>query len=304
METVRGPFPEEIEKVEDLVDKMGNIGFQAAELYRAVKMLEEMLSDDSYTLYLGFTSNVISSGMRELVAAMLREGWFHVVVTTIGAVEEDVMKTLGDFKVGDWYVDDVELRKRGINRIGNIFVENKLYERLEDFLDPIFDTIEGRVSSWEFVKLLGNRIKDERSFIYWAVKNNIPVVVPAPTDGAIGLMLYYYREKTNRDIGIDPTLDMELLSSITFDAKKTGALIIGGGVPKHHIIGMNIVRGGLDKAVYITTATEWDGSLSGAQPREAKSWGKIKERGNSVTVYAEASLVLPLMVRYLWSRLQ
>ena len=298
---VRGFFPEEVRGVGELVERMEAIGFQATEVSRAAELLREMVEDEDLTLYLGFTSNIISSGLREVVAYIVKEGWVDVVVTTVGGVEEDVMKSLGSFEIGDWFVDDAELKRRGINRIGNIFVRTELYEKLEKFLVPIFEELyasgKKTVSPVELNRVLGKKLRDERSFLYWAARRDVPVVCPAPTDGALGLILFYYRENNRKDFGIDVTGDMELLANITFEAKRTGALIVGGGVPKHHIIGMNLVRGGLDKAVYITTAVEWDGSLSGARPREAKSWGKIKTKANTAYVYSDATIVLPLIVK-------
>jgi len=51
----------------------------------------------------------------------------------------------------------------------------------------------------------------------------------------------------------------------------------------------------LDYAVYITTAQEYDGSLSGAQPREAISWGKLNEKAKYVTVYGDITIALPMI---------
>ncbi len=300
---VRGFWPGEVGDFCDLVEKMGNIGFQATELWQAAKVLEKMLKDERVTKFLGFTSNIISSGLREFVAYMVKEGWVDVIVTTVGSIEEDIMKTLGSFEIGHWDVDDRELHRKGINRIGNIFVPNELYIKLERFLRPIFEDLHNRqrqvgrlLSPSEMFKEIGKRIKDKRSFLYWAARRNIPIFCPAPTDGAFGLQFFYFKMDGHRDFGIDVTADMEDLANIVYDAKKTGALIIGGGVPKHHIIGANLARGGLDYAVYITTAVEWDGSLSGARPREAKSWGKIREDATTAFVYGDATIILPLLV--------
>ena len=301
---VKGFFPEEVMSFGDLVRKYKAIGFQATELSRAAEILYDMVKDEEYTVFLGFTSNIISSGLRELIAYMVKEEWVDAIVTTVGGIEEDVMKALGPFELGAWDVDDVELREKGINRIGNIFVPNRRYEELERFVRPIFDALyeeykeSGRMPApTDIARALGKAVEDERSYLYWAARKNIPVFCPAPTDGALGLMLFYYKEETGKqDFGIDVTGDNRLLADIVFNAKKTGALILGGGVPKHHIIGANLERGGLDKAVYITTAVEWDGSLSGARPREAKSWGKIRAEARTAYVYGDATIVLPLLV--------
>ncbi|RLG75510.1 MAG: deoxyhypusine synthase, partial [Thermoprotei archaeon] len=80
--------------------------------------------------------------------------------------------------------------------------------------------------------------------------------------------------------------------------------ILGGGISKHHTIWWNQFKGGLDYAVYVTTAVEWDGSLSGAKTREAISWGKIKTSARHVTVYGDVTVILPILASYLISSLK
>src|SRR5438309_2185773 len=90
--------------------------------------------------------------------------------------------------------------------------------------------------------------------------------------------------------------DMDDVALHRLGVKESGALMIGGGVSKHHTIWWNQFRGGLDLAVYITTAPEWDGSLSGARLREGISWGKVKETAKQVTIEGDATAILPLMI--------
>ncbi|MCK4313151.1 deoxyhypusine synthase family protein, partial [Candidatus Bathyarchaeota archaeon] len=89
-----------------------------------------------------------------------------------------------------------------------------------------------------------------------------------------------------------------------WEAEKTGALIVGGGISKHHTIWWNQFKGGLDYAVYLSTAIEADGSLSGARPREAVSWGQIKKNAEKTFIFGEASSILPLIIYALAERLQ
>jgi len=53
----------------------------------------------------------------------------------------------------------------------------------------------------------------------------------------------------------------------------------------------------------VSTADEWDGSLSGARPREAVSWGKISAKAKRMMIEGDASLILPIMASSLLSRL-
>ena len=150
------------------------------------------------------------------------------------------------------------------------------------------------ISPSELIYELGKIVKDENSILYWASKNNIPIFCPAITDGAFGLQLYFFKQ-SNKDFGIDVTADMKQLGELVLNAEKTAGIILGGGFAKHHLIGVNILRGGLDYEIYVTTAGEGDGSLSGARPKEAKSWSKIKEDANNVCIEGDATIIFPLL---------
>jgi deoxyhypusine synthase len=156
------------------------------------------------------------------------------------------------------------------------------------------------VSSSQFCREIGKRICNESSILYWAAKNNVPVYVPGITDGAVGYQTWLFSQ--DHDFKLNLLKDSGELNEIVFNAEKTGALLVGGGISKHHTLWWNQFKNGLDYAVYISTADEWDGSLSGARPREAVSWGKISEKARKTMVEGDASLILPLMVSVLITR--
>lgn len=274
-------------------------GFQATHLAQAVDIAERMQDDDT-TVYLTFTSNIVSSGLREALAYLVREGHVDVLITTAGSITEDVIKTAKPFKMGQWDVDEAELRERGINRLGNIFVPSDRYIWLEEYLYDFFDDFfaEQKVRTpTALTAELGETLTDEDSILKNAADNDIPVFCPAPTDAEIGNFLYYYRQSHDSDVGIEVIDDYDELIETGFLSEKTGLISVGDGVPKHHAIMTNLFRGGADHAIYISTGMEGDGSLSGAPPKEAVSWGKIKENDrNYVQVEAEATLVLPLLI--------
>ena len=115
------------------------------------------------------------------------------------------------------------------------------------------------------------------------------------TDGSFGSQLWSFYEM-NHDFKINLLEDEHKLSDIIFDAKKTGALMIGGGISKHHTIWWNQFRDGLNEAVYVTTAQEYDGSLSGAKLEEAITWKKVREDAKFVNIYGDATVILPLLL--------
>ncbi|ELZ13406.1 deoxyhypusine synthase [Halovivax asiaticus JCM 14624] len=284
-----------------ILDSYATTGFQATHLAEAIDIAERMQAEDA-TIYLTLTSNVISSGLREVVAALVREGHVDIIITTSGSITEDVIKTAKPFKMGEWDADESALRERGINRLGNIFVPSDRYVWLEEYLYDFFDDFfaeEAIRTPSEFARELGATLDDEDSVLYQAARNDVPVYCPALTDAEVGNFLYYYRQRPDTpDVGIEIVEDYDSLIGDSMLQDTTGLIAVGAGVPKHHAIMTNLFRGGAEYAIYIQTGMEGDGSLSGAPPNEAVSWGKIKatDGSNYTEIQAEATLVFPLLV--------
>lgn len=279
----------------DLVDQMGSAGFQAQHIREASALIKRMKKEKA-TVFLSFTANMIGGGLRGIIKDLVKKKMVDVVITTGGAIDHDLIRAGKTYLKGDFSLDDSELHRRGINRLGNVLIPNDRYEFLEKEIQRLFSSLLKRKKSWtpsEIIHEIGKGIEDGGSFLHWASRNDIPVFCPGITDSAIGLQVYFFKQE-NPDFAIDVTGDMKL-ADLVINSEKTGGIILGGGIAKHHTIGVNILKEGLDYAVYLTTSSPWDGSLSGATANEAKSWSKIKEKGNTVTVYGDASISLPLI---------
>ena len=245
---------------------------------------------------------MISSGMRETLRYLVKNKQVDVLVTSAGGVEEDLIKCLGPTGVGSFKLDGENLRRRGLNRIGNLLVPNRNYCKFEDWIMPLLDEALQRQKSenitWTpstLIKFLGERIDNEDSVCYWAAKNNIPIFCPALTDGSLGDMLFFHSYKSPGLI-VDLVQDIRGINKLALDSDATGMIILGGGVTKHHIANANLMRNGAEFSVYINTGQEFDGSDAGASPDEAVSWGKIKGGASKVKVCSDATLVFPLLV--------
>src|SRR3989344_1469374 len=293
-----------------LLDSFLTTGYQATHLAQAIELIKKMRKEKC-TIYLGYTSNMVTSGLRDVFRYLAEHKLVDVIVTTAGGVEEDIIKCIEPFILGEFTADGKKLREKGINRTGNIFVPNSRYCRFEDFLTPLLKKMNEEqkktgkiITPSEFVDLLGKEINDKSSIYYWAHKNKIPVFCPAITDGSMGDMIYFYKYK-RPDFMIDVTRDMKKLNDLTFDAKKTGLIILGSGIVKHHILNTNMMRNGADYAVYINNSQEFDGSDAGARPDEAVSWGKLlpkSQKSNSVKVFGDATILFPLIVARCFGR--
>lgn len=297
--TVKGYDFNEGVNYEKLLDSYATTGAQATHLAKAIEIIKKMKKEKAF-IYLGYTSNMVTTGMREIIRYLTEHKLVDVLVTTAGGIEEDIIKCLGDFKIGDFKADGKKLRDKGINRAGNIFIPNSRYCKFEDFIIPILEkqlkkqTNEILTPS-KLIKILGKEINNKESIYYWAQKNDIPVFCPAITDGSLGDMIYFFKTK-NPEFLIDVSDDIVEINNSTIGKKKTGLIILGGGVIKHHICNANMFRNGADYAVYINTAQEFDGSDSGARPEEAVTWGKIAKHAESIKVYGDATIIFPLIV--------
>ncbi|KAG5519027.1 hypothetical protein PMAC_002558 [Pneumocystis sp. 'macacae'] len=304
--------------IEDLINSMYTTGFQATNFALAVDIINEMRNwrpseeekkeyseeekEARCTIFLGYTSNLVSSGVRESIRYLLQHKKVSCVVTTAGGVEEDIIKCLDDTYLGSFELDGSELRKKGINRIGNLLIPNNNYCKFEDWIIPIFDDMleeqKSKNKIWtpcSIIHRLGKEINNEESICYWAYKNQIPIFCPALTDGSLGDMIYFHSFR-NPGLIVDIAADIKLINTISVRAKCTGMIILGGGVVKHHIANANLMRNGADYSVYINTGQEFDGSDSGARPDEAVSWGKIKPDAKMIKLYTDASIVFPMIV--------
>ena len=313
--------------MDKLLESMLYTGFQATSFGQAVEEIRRMirwrLSDETpgededpehldpefrskvkCKIFLGYTSNLISSGVRESIKFLVKNKMVDCIVTTAGGIEEDIIKCLGKTYLGDFNLKGTELRSKGLNRIGNLLVPNDNYCSFEDWIMPILDAMlhEQKESNvlWtpsKFIARLGKEIDNPESVCYWAWKNSIPMYCPALTDGSIGDMLYFHSYK-NPGLVVDLVDDIRSINTQAVKAspRKTGMIILGGGVCKHHICNANLMRNGADFAVYVNTAQEFDGSDSGARPDEAKSWGKIRANAKPVKVYGDATIIFPLLV--------
>ena len=294
-----------IEKIFEQMSKSG--GFESRNLAESLDILTSMIKDDDCQKFLSLVAAIISTGLRGIVKDMIKNKWFNVVITTCGALDHDIARHFSNYNEGSFTLDDAKLADQNIHRLGNVLVPMQSYgplieEKMQSFLEEEYDKGTREMSTEDICKMIGSHLGED-SFLYWASKNDIKVIVPGIVDGAVGSQIWMFTQK-HADFKLNITKDADTLSGIIFKAKKSGALMLGGGISKHHTLWWNQYREGLDYAVYITTAQEFDGSLSGALVREAISWGKVAQNAKQTTIHAEITTVLPFLYSALLSRFQ
>jgi deoxyhypusine synthase len=278
-------------------------GFTAKGFAQGVDILVEMLGDGEMTTFLSFPADIVATGTRGVLHQLIAGGHVDAVITTCGTLDHDIARSYGPYLHGDWLLDDALLRKQGLYRLGNLVIEEKVYggtvERfMQRLLNRLWKNGTRRISTadlvWKIGEALGPRA-GRGSLARAAFERNVPMIVPGITDGAVGSQLWLFWQ-LHKEFQVDLLPDEQRLSDLVFDAERSGAILLGGGISKHHTIWWNQFRDGLDAALYITSAVEWDGSLSGARTREAVSWGKVKPKAHHVTVEGDITVLLPWMV--------
>jgi len=294
----------DIERILEEMEKSG--GFESRNVADGVKILSTMINDKKSLNFLSFIGAIISTGFRGIIKDMIKKKWFDVVITTCGALDHDIARHYSEYKEGSFTLDDKQLVKEKLHRLGNVIVPLENYgplieEKMQIVLENVFKN-QKELSTADITREIGKTLGED-SFLYWAYKNEIPVIVPGIMDGAVGSQIWMFNQK-HQDFKVDVVKDSNILSGLIFKAESSGALMLGGGVPKHHTLWWNQYRGGLDYAVYITTAQEFDGSLSGALVREAISWGKVTDSAKQTTIHAEITTVFPFIYSALLSKVQ
>ena len=294
-----------IEKIFQELSQSG--GFESVNLSDGLGILTDMISDKQCLKFVSFVGAVVSTGLRGIIKDMIKNKWFDVAITTCGALDHDIARHFSHYKEGSFTMDDRELADQDIHRLGNVLVPMESYgplieEKMQAFLEEEYQNGTKEMTTAEICKMIGKHLGED-SFLYWAYKNNVDVVVPGIMDGAVGSQIWLFTQK-HSDFRLNMAGDANLLSGLIFKAEKSGAFMIGGGISKHHTLWWNQYREGLDYAFYITTAQEFDGSLSGALVREAISWGKVTQIAKEATLHAEVTTILPFIYAALLSKLK
>jgi len=222
-------------------------------------------------------------------------------VTNGANIVGDLIESMGHkHYIGQINIDDNELYKKGINRAYDIYFKNETFIKLESFFYKILDDIpeEKRINTsiHSLLREVGLRINDPDSILRVATEKNTPIFSPGFVDCMLGIPMWIYSKQ--KPLSLNPLLDFNLFSDIVYESKKSGAIILGGGTPKHHTQYMHTLKEGLDAAIQISSAQTDDGSLSGAPLKESVSWGKLKGKKVNMTetIFGEVTSLLPLII--------
>ncbi len=272
----------------------------AGRVARATQIVKNIFTDSDYLVFLAMAGPMVPGGLRDVIAHLVKTKRIHAIVTSGANVVHDVLEAIGGHHVkGSLHADDRELAKQQLGRAGDVYVETAGFEKFEDTIRSILSGIpeetrtEGLAPS-ELINTIGEHVKDAESIVHQAYQKKVPIFCPGILDSMLGLHIALFSQI--HPLKLNGLKDMEILYDQVHDAKRVGAIILGGGLPKHFTLGANILRGGLDSAIQITMAREEDGSLSGAKLQEGISWGKVKAEAKFETVIGDATALFPLII--------
>src|SRR5712692_2090161 len=196
-------------------------GFTAKKLAIAGEITRMMLDDKQSLNFLSFPADIVATGTRGIIRDMVMKKWFDILVTTCGTIDHDIARSYGKYYHGSFDANDITLKRRGIHRLGNIFVPRKVYgeaieRKMTEWLESMTSSGKNDLSTSELCAEIGSRLGND-SILYWAWKNKIPIVVPGITDGAVGYQIWQFSQ--NHKFKLDVLKDEQMLSDRVSEAQ-------------------------------------------------------------------------------------
>lgn len=280
-------------KVSELVREMGNAGFGAGKIGRASEIMREMFDDEKCSVFFGVAGAMVPAGMKKIITDLLDN--IDVFVTTGANLTHDLIESLGEKHYqGDEFSDDKILNEQGIDRIYNVFMENSVYQKLEDFFEKNFSEFVKCKTIKELLWKIGE-LCPGMGILKKCYEKKIPIFCPGIADSGIGLMMWGRIAEGRGKTNIDVFEDMKEIIDIAWSAEKRGVIYVGGGLPKNFIQQSLQFSKGADYGIQITTDRSEPGGSSGAPLKEGISWGKMNKAGEFVDVFCDATIALPLI---------
>ena len=298
----------------DVVQRMGDTAFQARNLGRAARIWDAALRDEA-TIFLGLAGAMVPAGMRPLVVYLIENRLVDVIVSTGANLYHDVYETLGfEHGQGDPAGDDMRLAHLRVVRFYDVLAPEHEFAIGERFCTEYAMALEDDrpYTTREYFAGLGKALAvkaKQPGILTAAAQHGVPVYCPAFGDSVHGLAVAEGRLRTGKSIIFDIIGDVLEMTHLSMTANKTAVIYVGGGTPKNFIQQCGVAgymfgrqRPGHSYGIQVTMDQPQWGGLSGCTFEEAQSWRKISPDAQFITVYAEATIGMPLIVTSLAER--
>ena len=286
-------------RIADIAFEMSKSGVLGAGKFAQAVDITKNIFLKKYTCFLSLAGPMVAGGLRQIIRDLVDDDYVNVIVSTGANVTHDLVEALGyKHKIGTSKVNDIKLKKSGIGRIYDINIGMEAFEGLEKWVYQILNELNNEtkknLAGYELLWEFGRKLKDNNSILKTCYKKKVPIICPGIQDSMLGMNLWTY--STFNKLMINSLKDLSKLTEISFESKRIGAIIIGGGLPKHHLLMANTIRGGVDVAIQITMDRPEAGGLSGAPLEEAISWRKIRNERKVANLVGDATILFPLIV--------
>lgn len=283
--------------IENITKQFAGAGYAGKRMAETVDIYKKMIDDKKCMKFVASAGALIAGGMRNIFVKLIRSGAIDAMLFTGAILTHDLIEAFGVHHFqGTSFVDDTKLKKKNLFRLYDVFLEKKGFLILEEELQKIFPKLpQKEMSPREFLYELGKYIKDKNSIIRACHDMDIPIFCPSLTDSVLGFQTWMYSQF--KEFNVNPQLDIRDFFDFAWKRNRSyGLLILGGGVPKHFVpLMMQVTGNSLKYAIQITMDRPEHGGVSGMQIREAKSWGKIAEKGLICDMRADTTLAFPIL---------
>src|SRR3954467_13600781 len=308
LQTPIEPFAVEAGLTADQVlTRMERISFQGRNLATAHRIWQKMLQDD-VTIFLGMAGALSAGGLRLAVAHLISQRYIDCLVSTGANLYHDLHETRGQHHyVGSAQANDAALADERIDRVYDTYASEEEFCSNDEWIADFACTLESRpYTTREFLYLLGGHLwktTKRDGILTAAFRANVPIFCPAIADSSIGMGLSQARQKKAGAGYIDTIGDIVESANLVIRRPRTASVVLGGGTPKNFINQASVQAefyddrvGGHRYALQIVTDVPHFGGASGSSLEEARSWGKLATDAEQVTVHADATIALPLLV--------
>jgi len=292
---------------DQVIARMARISFQGRNLATAHRIWQKMLADD-VTIFLGMAGALSAGGLRLVVAHLIANRYVDCLVSTGANLYHDLHETRGQrHYVGSPHADDAALAKDRIDRVYDTFASEEEFIANDNWIADFAASLPARpYTTREFLHLLGGHLwntTQREGILTAAYRANVPIFCPAIADSSIGMGLSQARQKAPGTGHIDIIGDIVESANLVIRRPRTASVVLGGGTPKNFINQASVQAefyssevGGHRYALQIVTDVPHFGGASGSSLEEAQSWGKLATDSDKVSVQADATIALPLLV--------
>ena len=292
---------------DEVLTRMNRISFQGRNLAAAHRVWKKMLGDD-VLIFLGMAGALSAAGMRLIIAHLIRHRFVDCLVSTGANLYHDLHETRGRRHfLGSHRVDDEDLQSHHIDRVYDTFVDEDEFIDNDKWIASYVATLPSRpFSSRELLHRLGGHLWKETEgdgILTAAYRANVPVFCPAIADSSLGMGISQGHMLTPGAGMVDVIADIAESANLVIRRRRTASVVLGGGTPKNFINQASVQADyyspgipGHRYAIQIVTDVPHFGGASGSTLDEAQSWGKVAADADHVSVSADVTLALPLLV--------